>query len=326
MPAREPASVPKPRIFIGSSSPNLNAARALADGLRGRGFVPLVWDQQLFRQMNSTLDELLRISREEVEFAVFVWGASDVIISNRRSLPAPRDNVVFETGLFLGVLGKQRTFMVVDQTIELKIPTDFQGITRSHYDASLLGTNDIAALDSACNVIDRSIRQRKISDYLLRLQGQWISLFAAGPFLGHPVKTDNIEIIVEENGIFLTGSSGDIPYTGFGRVYNGDQIFGYWKHPPDRSPAHGLFMLVVNATGDAMLGYATSQDARKATIFNAWVFAKNDGGDEQAIRASLMQSLKDLEEGTISPRFERDNLVLPPSWKSKGAPPLRGKA
>ena len=285
----------------------------MADCLRGRGFIARVWDERLFRQGESTFDGLLRITREEVEFGVFVWGASDVLINANQPVAAPRDNVVFETGLFLGALGKDRTFMVVDQEIEIKIPTDFNGITRAYYDGSLLGRYDLTAVSSACNVIEWSIRDRQVPDPLQRLQGRWISLFAAGPFPNHPVETDNVEIRAEGNGIALTGRSGEIPYTGNGRVYYKGQVIGEWTHPSNRSPAEGLFMLVPNATGDAMYGYSTTQDARGATVFATWVFAKANYQNKSTVKASLFQAQKDLQECTISPRLELDKILLPDS-------------
>jgi len=167
-------------MFIGSSTPNLNVARALADCLSGRGFIALVWNQELFKPFESTLDALIRIA-EEVDFGVFVWGASDVLLTIRGPIPAPRDNVVFETGLFLGALGKDRMFMVVDPSIEPSIPSDFSGITRVSYDGTLLGAYDTTAVSAACNTIERSIKNRQIPWKLQRLQGRWVSLFPAGP-------------------------------------------------------------------------------------------------------------------------------------------------
>src|SRR5579864_3975334 len=105
-----PASNEKPKIFIGSSTENLNVARAIADCLARRNYKPQVWDEGLFKQNESTFDGLLRISTE-VDFAVFIWGASDVTMTRGRSIPSPRDNVIWETGLFLGALGKSRVFM-----------------------------------------------------------------------------------------------------------------------------------------------------------------------------------------------------------------------
>jgi predicted nucleotide-binding protein len=90
MPEHGPTTVSKPRIFIGSSTPNLNVARAIADCLAGRNFKPQVWDEGLFKQNESTFDGLLRTSTE-VEFGVFVWGASNVCMTSGQSIPAPRD-------------------------------------------------------------------------------------------------------------------------------------------------------------------------------------------------------------------------------------------
>src|SRR5260370_1382788 len=195
-----------PRIFIGSSTPNLDVARAMADCLEGRNFRPLVWDEGLLQQNESVFDGLLRLSKE-VEFGVFIWGASDVTITGGQSIPAARDNVVFETGLFLGALGKEKTFMVVDRSMPIRIPSDFEGIIRTYYDGSALGTYDRSAVSKACNEIERSIRQRHVPPSLARLQGKWKSRFASGPFPDHPTMTDDVEITVTAKGIHLTGSS-----------------------------------------------------------------------------------------------------------------------
>ena len=131
----------------------------MADCLESRDYKPLVWDEGLFKQNESTFDGLLRISKD-VDFAVFIWGASDLTTTKGRSIPSPRDNVVWETGLFLGALGKDRVFMVVDKAVSVKIPTDYSGITRAHYGGLSIGTYDIAAVSSACNAIDRSCKRR----------------------------------------------------------------------------------------------------------------------------------------------------------------------
>jgi hypothetical protein len=71
----------RPRIFIGSSTLNLKVARALADCLEDCDFRPLVWDEGLLQQNKSIFDGLLHLSKE-VEFAVFIWEASDVTITD----------------------------------------------------------------------------------------------------------------------------------------------------------------------------------------------------------------------------------------------------
>ena len=300
------AFIDKPAIFIGSSSNHLTVAKAMAECLKRRNYAPRVWDDDgLFKQNESTFDGLLRISTE-VDFAVFIWGASDLIRTKRQSIPSPRDNVVWETGLFLGALGKDRVFMVVDKTVSLKIPTDYSGITRAYYEGWPKGTSGISAVSSVCKVIDRSVRQRKVPEYLNRLQGSWKSRFAAGPIRDHPVLIDDVEIKAEPDAISFTGFSGNISYTGDARVYDENQIIGHWTHPSNRSMAKGVFMLIVNPTADSMYGYYTSQDPNGATIFGTWVFAKKNGHSDREIKARLLRGQELLQKYMILPPLGRD--------------------
>jgi predicted nucleotide-binding protein len=53
--------------------------------------------------------------------------ADDVVTSRHHSFDSPRDNVLYEFGLFAGGLGRNKVFYVVEQGI--KIPGDLSGIT-----------------------------------------------------------------------------------------------------------------------------------------------------------------------------------------------------
>jgi hypothetical protein len=86
-----------------------------------------------FNPGRSTLDRLVELSRE-VDFAAFVfahddWTATDASPSGEA---APRDNVVFEAGLFGGALGIRRTFIL--HANGSKLPTDLLGLTTVRYD------------------------------------------------------------------------------------------------------------------------------------------------------------------------------------------------
>lgn len=295
-------TISKARIFIGSSTPNLNVARALGDCLERRGFQPLVWDQELFRQNESIFDGLRRISTD-VDFAIFVWGGSDLTISDGQSIQSPRDNVMFETGLFLGALGKDKVFVVVDKAVSLKIPSDYAGITRADYDGSLIETNRISAISFACNTIESSIQSLPVPRELRVLAGQWKSCYAAGPDAAHREVIDDVVVKAEPEGILFTSGSihGLVPYSGKGKAYYGNQIMGLWTHPSDRTLAEGLFMLTVNTAADAMYGYSTSRDLAGAMIYGTWVFAKKDGYTEAKILENLRWAQQSLKERTISP-------------------------
>jgi predicted nucleotide-binding protein len=50
---------------------------------------------------------------DSFDFAILVLTPDDLTQSRGKQQPSPRDNVVFELGLFIGALGRDRVFMVV---------------------------------------------------------------------------------------------------------------------------------------------------------------------------------------------------------------------
>src|SRR5499426_60045 len=104
----------KPRIFLGSSGKQQKLLQALTRGLEEVARVE-PWTTS-FNPGTTTLERLLELTRE-VDFAAFVFAQDDWTINSPSAAPAPpapgqaspRDNVVFEAGLFGGVLGMRRT-------------------------------------------------------------------------------------------------------------------------------------------------------------------------------------------------------------------------
>src|SRR5262245_65837211 len=98
----------KPRIFLGSSGQQEELLRALTEGLEDIADVD-PWTT-VFNPGVSTLERLVELTRE-VDFAAFVFAQDDW--TTRGASPgeegsgeaSPRDNVVFEAGLFGGPLG-----------------------------------------------------------------------------------------------------------------------------------------------------------------------------------------------------------------------------
>ena len=69
---------------------------------------------------------------------------------------APRDNIVFELGLFMGALGRSRTFLVQPRGAGLKVPSDLMGITPLTYEAGL--SDELATLVApVCNAIRSAV-------------------------------------------------------------------------------------------------------------------------------------------------------------------------
>lgn len=124
-----PASSPRPRIFLGSSSEGLEVARNLQVEI-GDLCEFERWDHNVFEPSGYTLDSLLSIAAS-VDFAVLVATPDDTTVSRGVEKPSARDNIVLEFGLFAGALGRNRTYLLA--TGDLKLPTDVLGLTRLPY-------------------------------------------------------------------------------------------------------------------------------------------------------------------------------------------------
>lgn len=137
----------RPRIFLGSSGKQAKLLQALTRGLGDIGEVE-PWTTS-FNPGVGTLDRLMELTRQ-VDFAVFIFAADDWTMSGGlgavtidQGQMSPRDNVVFEAGLFGGVLGMRRTFIL--HAHGAKLPTDLLGLTAVRYDTELTpaGMRDI---------------------------------------------------------------------------------------------------------------------------------------------------------------------------------------
>ena len=125
----------KPRIFLGSSAQQEKLLQALARGLQDIADVD-AWTT-VFNPGVSALNRLVELTRE-VDFAAFIFAQDDWTTkgASPEAAPgeaAPRDNVVFEAGLFGGALGIRRTFIL--HANGAKLPTDLLGLTTIRYDS-----------------------------------------------------------------------------------------------------------------------------------------------------------------------------------------------
>jgi len=127
----------KRKLFIGSSSEGLNVAEMIKltiESKCGDWIEIKIWNEgDIFILNTGTLDCLMRTAMR-YDYAVLVATKDDVLIKRDEKQLVARDNVIFEAGLFLGALGKNRTFLVADKSINL--PTDFNGTTVCYYDSS----------------------------------------------------------------------------------------------------------------------------------------------------------------------------------------------
>jgi hypothetical protein len=155
----------KPRIFLGSAGKQAKLVAALTRGLADVADVE-PWTA-VFNPGVSTLDRLVELAHE-VDFAAFVF-AQDDWTSNPSddSSPgqaSPRDNVVFEAGLFGGALGMRRTFIL--HAKGAKLPTDLLGMTVVRYPPALTAAD--------MREVNQKLR-KAIEDEgrLNRIEGDW---------------------------------------------------------------------------------------------------------------------------------------------------------
>jgi CRP/FNR family transcriptional regulator, cyclic AMP receptor protein len=124
-----------PCVFIGSSSESLDVAKELKKGIQRNSTSVTLWTDDVFRPSSSAIEDLLT-QVKRADFAILVFGQDDAVISRKKKTPAPRDNVIFELGLFMGVLGRPRTLIVKPKRLVTKTPSDLLGLTPLEYDLS----------------------------------------------------------------------------------------------------------------------------------------------------------------------------------------------
>jgi predicted nucleotide-binding protein len=140
------AAIERPSVFIGSSIEGLRIVDAIVVLLEHE--CELVPWTTIFHPGGFTLEQL-ELKVDEFDFAILVMTADDFIESRGSRRPAPRDNLLIELGLFIGRLGRRRTIVVTDRTVEIKLPTDLNGIIHASYSPPNSG-NYRSALAGAC--------------------------------------------------------------------------------------------------------------------------------------------------------------------------------
>lgn len=217
----------KPRIFLGSSGKQEKLLQALIRGLADIADVE-PWTTS-FNPGVNTLERLLELTRQ-VDFAVFIFaqddwtsappGASDPMFGQA----SPRDNVVFEAGLFGGVLGMRRTFIL--HANGAKLPTDLLGLTAVRYDPE--------TTPAGMRSINQKLRTT-IEDEgrLARIEGPWWQFSMTPRTEKEPSAVSLLTIVREhDGGLGLTGRS----WKSDGRL-----TARYWSEAAKQKDQSGLF-------------------------------------------------------------------------------------
>jgi hypothetical protein len=151
----------KPALFVGCSSESLDVAYAAQKNLEDVAEV-VVWTQGIFKLTKSYLESLLE-ALEDTAFGLFIFGPDDVIKIRGIERPTTRDNVVFELGLFIGRLGRDRSFILMPkESPDFHLLTDLLGISTATFQPPARTDRLQAALGPACHDIRAAIRKQPV--------------------------------------------------------------------------------------------------------------------------------------------------------------------
>lgn len=153
----------KRKLFIGSSSEGSDIAKKLKEEIEsemGDWLECDLWNGgKIFDLNTSALDALMRASRK-YDYGILVATKDDITKSRGTEAHVPRDNVMFEMGMFLGSLGLTRAFLFVER--HSKLPTDYNGITVPYFEKDVEGS-----IEEAVHKVKSAIVNSK-SSYNLR--------------------------------------------------------------------------------------------------------------------------------------------------------------
>jgi hypothetical protein len=277
----------KPRIFLGSSGKQAKLLQALTRGLDDVAHVE-PW-MTSFNPGTTTLERLLELTRE-VDFAAFVFAQDDWTANAAAADPAPtqgqaspRDNVVFEAGLFGGVLGMRRTFIL--HASGAKLPTDLLGLTCVRYDGSTAAAVVKVVCQKLCSAIESEGR-------VTRIEGTWWQFSLTERTAHEPSAISLLKIVRNRHGALeLTGRAWQEDGTLSARYWSealkeredASGIFYYWKGErplhQDAPQLEGTGEIRLESADRATGYFTTRADAQKVNTRTAGVYWRADSAD-----------------------------------------------
>jgi hypothetical protein len=278
----------KPRIFLGSSGKQEKLLQGLTRGLDEVARVE-PWTTS-FHPGTSTLERLLELTRE-VDFAAFAFAQDDWTTPNSSTagdagagVASPRDNVVFEAGLFGGVLGMRRTFIL--HARGSKLPTDLLGLTCVRYESTTA---------AEMKVVSEKLRKAIENEgRAARIEGLWWQ-FSLTRNPHEPSAVSLLRISRHRDGALeLTGRSwqedGMLSARYWSEAVKETKepagLFYYWKGERPRDPnapqLEGTGEIRLESADRAAGYFTTRVDGRpKATARTAGIFLRADPEDLQ---------------------------------------------
>jgi hypothetical protein len=278
----------KPRIFLGSSGKQEKLLQALTRGLADVAHAE-PWTTS-FTPGTTTLERLLELAHE-VDFAAFVfarddWTTNSPPASNTAGSgqDSPRDNVVFEAGLFSGALGMRRTFIL--HASGSKLPSDLLGLTCVRYDQATTAAEIRAVNQKLRRAIENEGR-------LARIEGLWWQFSLTERSSREPSAVSLLRISRDRDGALeVSGRSWQEDGTLSARYWSEAakerkdpaSVFYYWKGERPRHPnapqLDGTGEIRVESA-DRAAGYFTTRSEADPSLNarTSGVYLRADPGD-----------------------------------------------
>ncbi len=121
-------------------------------------FEVTIWKNGTFKLSSSMIEDLVEKS-SAVDFALFIFAPDDITTIRNRNEHVVRDNVIFEMGLFVGAIGKSRSFVLKPRDIDMHLPTDLLGVTPADFDANRSDGDLVSATNRACSLIKSEVER-----------------------------------------------------------------------------------------------------------------------------------------------------------------------
>jgi hypothetical protein len=288
----------KPRIFLGSSAEQTRLVQAIARGLEDVADVE-PWTTT-FNPGQSTLDRLVELS-QQVDFAAFVFAHDDWTASrgSESGEASPRDNVVFEAGLFGGALGIRRTFVL--HAHGSKLPSDLLGLTSVRYDP--------AATPAEVRTINQKLRKAiEAEGRRGPVEGLWWQLSLTARTDDEPSAISLLRIARErDGGLSVTGRSWQEDGTLSARYWSEaarerrdpPSIFYFWRGERPRHPnapqLEGTGEIKLETT-DRANGYWITRSDRDGSLYarTAGIYLRAEASDLQALDGGSAEQRAEL--------------------------------
>jgi prolyl-tRNA editing enzyme YbaK/EbsC (Cys-tRNA(Pro) deacylase) len=132
------------KVFVGSSIEAKEDDKFIRRILESNDITPIAW-RDVFHPGEFSLDSLINISNK-VHGAIIISTADDKIWYRGKEGLAPRDNILFEMGLFIRALGKKHVALIFCKDVSgqnPKIPTDIHGLNVIFFEKNKELANEI---------------------------------------------------------------------------------------------------------------------------------------------------------------------------------------